>query len=238
LPAHRIETPAGREVQLHGKIDRVDLHERGETFSVSDYKLATGPLALDRVLHGLSLQLLVYLMVVQEGAEQLVGHSLTPAAAFFLQLLRSHQSVDHPNEAKAPDHPDFHLRHKPRGIMDARAVRSFDGSTQNGYSPVAQFFLKTDGELGMRHNSDVADETEFTALLAHVQKRIGQLADQLITGEIGIKPYWIARETPCPRCPYRSVCRFEPGIDQYNILPAMKREDVLKKITEGAGDGG
>jgi ATP-dependent helicase/nuclease subunit B len=238
LPAHRIATPRGQEVQLRGKIDRVDLHEGQPAFTVADYKLFAGPLALDRVLHGLSLQLLVYLLVVQEGSEQLVGHQLTPAAAFFLQLLRSHQSVDHPGEAKAPDHPDFHLRHKPRGIMDAGAVRSFDAGTQNGYSPVAQFYVKTDGELGMRHASDVADESEFTALLLHVEKRIGELADGLISGDIRIEPYWIGRETPCPHCEFRSVCRFEPGIDKYHVLRTMKREDVLKMVTDGGDDAG
>ena len=90
----------------------------------------------------------------------------------------------------------------------------------------------------MRNASDVADESEFAALLAHVRKRIGQLADELISGQIGIKPYWIARQTPCPRCPYRSVCRFEPGIDSYHVLPAMKREDALKAIAERGNDGG
>jgi ATP-dependent helicase/nuclease subunit B len=236
LPAHRIATPAGQEVHLRGQIDRVDLNDKRGAFTVSDYKLAAGALQLDHVYHGLSLQLLTYLLVVRENGQQLAERKLTPAAAFFLQLLRSPQSVDHPSEAKAPDHPDFHLRVKPRGIIDVRAVHSLDAGMTEGSSQVISAFIKKDGQAGNRQNTDVAEEAEFTALLQHVEKRLGQLADQIIAGGIGISPYWINRETPCSRCEYRGVCRFEPGINQYHVLTGMKREEVLQKLTGGNGE--
>ena len=122
LPAHVVTTPAGRRVELRGRVDRVDLHEGGASFVVADYKLRPDGLALDRVYHGLSLQLLAYLLVVQAGGERLTGRPLAPAAALLLGLLRSPETVPHPDKAKSPDDPDFHLRHKPRGLIDARAV--------------------------------------------------------------------------------------------------------------------
>lgn len=233
LPAHRVTTATGQEVHLRGQIDRVDLNDKGGAFTVSDYKLAAGALQLDHVYHGLSLQLLTYLLVVQENGPQLVGHKLTPAAAFFLQLLRSPKAVDHPNDAKASDHPDFHLQIKPRGIIDTRAIHSLDTSMTEGASQVVSAHIKKDGQPGNRHNTDVANEVEFNALLQHVEKRLGQLAEQIMAGAIGISPYWMNRETPCPRCEYRSVCRFEPGINQYRILGGMGREEVLQKVSGG-----
>ena len=89
LPAYQLETPKGQVAQLHGQIDRVDFNDKKAAFVVVDYKMAVGALAMDRVYHGLSLQLLTYLLVIQANGEQLAGRQLTPAAAFLLQLLRS-----------------------------------------------------------------------------------------------------------------------------------------------------
>jgi ATP-dependent helicase/DNAse subunit B len=38
-------------------------------------------------------------------------------------------------------------------------------------------------------------------------------------------------ETPCPRCEYRSVCRFEPS-QGYRMLPKMDRPTVLANVAE------
>jgi ATP-dependent helicase/nuclease subunit B len=237
LPAHQITTPTGATLQLRGQIDRVDLHRKGGAFTVSDYKLGAGPLSLDRVYHGLSLQLLTYLLVIQANGEALAGRKLTPAAAFVLQLLRSPQAIDHPDEAMAPDHPDFHLQVKPRGIIDARAVDSLDNGAQGGRSSVISVYVKKDNTLGFRQTTDTAEPSEFNAILRHVEKRLGELADQIIAGKIGVQPYWINRKTPCPNCEFRSICRFEPTINKYNILPGIKRDEVLKMLTSGGRDG-
>jgi len=211
LPAYRVTTPAGEQVQLHGKIDRVDLNDKKAGFVVADYKLSAGALALDRVYHGLSLQLLMYLLVVQANGQQLVGHKLTPAAAFLLQLLRSPQAVDHPSEAIAPEDPKYHLQVKPRGVIEARAIKSLDQQFTEGASEVIGAYVKKDGQLGNRHNTDVAEQAEFEALLKLVQTRLGELADQVISGDISVSPYMIGRQTPCSRCEFRSVCRFGTG---------------------------
>jgi ATP-dependent helicase/nuclease subunit B len=231
LPAHRIGTPGGHEVRLRGQIDRVDLHANGRAFTIVDYKLGAGPLMLDRVYHGLSLQLLAYVLVVQAGGEKLAGHKMSPAAAFLMRLLRSPMSVDHPEDVPGADHPDFHLRVKPRGIIDARATGSLDTATDKGFSPVFQFHINKDGRLGRQRSSDTADQAEFAALLRHVERRIGEMADRIVGGDISIRPYWISRQTPCPRCAYRSVCRFEPGSDRYRMLQPMPRDEVLAKVT-------
>jgi len=237
LPAYRLVTPGGNEVLLHGKIDRVDLHQSDGTFAVADYKTRGGMMALDRVFYGLSLQLLTHLLVVQENGEKIAGRKIEPAAAFFLQLLRLPTMVDHPSEAMAADHPDFHLRLKPRGLVNAPAVGSFDSKLIEGHSATVAAYVKKDGQFGFRDRSDVADESEFSGLLKHVRWKLGELADRLIGGDVSIRPYWINRQTPCANCEFRGVCRFEPGINQYNVLNGMKRDEVLVKLSEEATDG-
>ena len=232
LPPLTVTTPAGRTVQLHGRIDRVDVNEKQTAFTVADYRLAPASLPLDKVYYGLTLQLLTYLLVVRAGANELVGRAMTPAAALLLGLLRSPGSVLHPDDAMSPDDVDFHLRHKPRGLLDERAVDSLDGGGIGGSSPVVAAYRKKDGGFGNRHNTDVAAAAEFAGLLSTVERRLGQAADRILDGDVAVRPYLLGRQSPCPRCEYRTVCRFEPGVNGYRVLTPLRREDVLAKVVE------
>ena len=239
LPALRIATPGGAEVLLHGKIDRVDLLPGGTEFAVYDYKLGADALALGRVYHGLSLQLLTYLLVLQANGQDLTDRPLTPAAAFYLQLSRRLGDVDHPSEALDPANPRFHLRCKPRGVFDGKYFPALDKGYQggDGWSEVVAARVNADGQFGDRNKSDVADPAEFAALLGYVRRRVGELADQILAGVVDIAPYRINRESPCPRCAYRGVCRFEPDINRYHFLTPLNREGVFRKLTEGTSEG-
>lgn len=235
LPAFNLKTPAGRDVFLHGKIDRVDLVEGGAQFAVIDYKLTGRPLALDRVYHGISLQLLTYLLVLDVEGERMFGRKLNPSAAFYVKLLRSLEQVNHPDDAPHPDDATFDLKEKPRGIFDGDCIDHLDDDCAGGgSSDVVQLFVKNDGSFGHLDRTDVADRGAFAALLAHVRTRVGELADQIIGGHVDITPYRINKLTPCPQCEFRAVCRFDPGVNRYHTLPAMKRSEVFDRLTEGA----
>ncbi len=234
LSALSVITPAGDEVRLSGRIDRVDTHQEAGTFVVADYKFSTGPLALDKVYHGLSLQLLTYLLVVQAGGERLAGRPLTPAAAFLLPLLRSPETVDHPSKSTDPEDPSFHLRVRARGLVNAKAIADLDTALTAGQSEVLQVYVNKGGDLGRLGSSDSASEAELAALLKHVETRLGELADQVLQGDVAARPFMIGDTTPCPHCEYRAVCRFEPGINHYRMLPSMKREQVLLTVSGAA----
>ncbi|MGB7161212.1 MAG: PD-(D/E)XK nuclease family protein [Tepidisphaeraceae bacterium] len=234
IPAFQLRTPAGREVFLHGKIDRVDLVEGGAQFAVIDYKLTGRPLALDRVYHGISLQLLTYLLVLQAEGERVFGRTLTPAAAFYVKLLRSLDDVKHPDFAPAPHDPAFDLKEKPRGIFDGACIDHLDDNCAGGGpSEVVQLYVKKDGTFGNLDRTDVAEREAFASLLSHVRRRVGEMADQIIAGQVDITPYRINKVTPCPSCEFRAVCRFDPGVNRYHNLQPMKRSEVFERLTRG-----
>jgi ATP-dependent helicase/nuclease subunit B len=237
LPAYRVATPHGHEIVLSGKIDRVDVIENEAAFAVIDYKLSGRPLALGRVYHGLSLQLLTYLLVLQNAGEQLEGKKITPVAAFYSQLLRSLESVDHPEDGSKPSDPLFALKIKPRGIFDTGYIGAIDAELSGGKSEVVAAHIKADGEFGYRDTSDVATPEEFAALLKFVERKIAQLADEIIEGNISIRPYRIGRQSPCPYCEFRPVCRFDVSVNRYNPLPSMKRTAVLLEVLKGGENG-
>src|SRR5688500_20374925 len=98
-PAYEIETPSGKRVQLHGKIDRIDLIHDRAAFAVIDYKLRGNSLELQRVYHGLSLQLLTYLLVLQSAGGSIKGKRLTPIAAYYVKLIVGQEKCNHPDDA-------------------------------------------------------------------------------------------------------------------------------------------
>jgi len=71
-----------------------------------------------------------------------------------------------------------------------------------------------------------------------VRGQLGALADGVLSGEVGVTPYRLNLDTPCPGCGYRSVCRFDPAVNRYHHLAPMSKEQVLDKVTEGAPEGG
>jgi ATP-dependent helicase/nuclease subunit B len=238
LPPLEITTPKGRKVLLHGKIDRVDINASAGDVAVVDYKLSGRNLRLVQVAHGLSLQLLTYLLVLQSSGDKLFGRPLTPAAAFYVHLLRKIDPFAHPTDAKQPTEPSFHLRVKPRGIFDARVLPELDNAFEFGKSDVVAAFRKQDGQLGRPDHSDVAAGEEFAAMLRYVRRRIGELADEIAAGGIAIEPYRMGTLTPCPNCEFQSVCRFDASINTYHHVQPMSRSVALQLFKEKAGGDG
>jgi ATP-dependent helicase/nuclease subunit B len=239
LPAYQMKTPRKNVLQLNGKIDRVDVIQDQAAFAVIDYKLSGSSLSLDRVYHGLSLQLLTYLLVLQANGDKLAGKNLTPAAAFYVKLLRQLDEVKHPDEAMPPEDEKFDLQIKPRGLIHRNFLSAIDENLGPGQrSDVVQAAIKQDGELGFKKSTDTAEADEFAALLRHVEKRIGELGDQIISGRIDVSPYRMGLVTPCPYCEYRPVCRFDVLTNRYHHLTVLGREAVLEKLTSGEDQGG
>lgn len=231
LPPLQLTTPAGNAVSLRGKIDRVDIDLERARFSVIDYKLRGDALVLGSVYHGLMLQLLTYLLVLESHGEKLAGKPITPAAALYVKLLRSIESIRDPNEAPDPETPDFHAKTKPRGLIDFGAATALDASLASSQESAALAIkTKKDGGLCANGNDAVLPE-HFQALVAWVSDKIIALSDQIIAGEISVAPYVIAGDTPCATCPYLRVCRFDRLINGYRPLERLTRSEALARIT-------
>jgi ATP-dependent helicase/nuclease subunit B len=225
VPPVVVKTASGSEAAVHGSIDRVDALPDGSAVAAYDYRLGSRSLSLQEVYYGLSLQLLTGLLALGAAGRR-------PAAAFYLQTTRGISPVKHPDDALPPDDPKHLLRVKPRGVVEARSVNALDSSLgAGGKSDVIQVTINKDGTFGNRRASDVAEPAEFEALLAHVGKKLGELADGVLSGEVDVHPYRIGTDTPCPACGYRSVCRFEPAADRYRNLAPMGKEEVLGRLT-------
>ena len=225
-----LKTPKGRTVYLRGYIDRVDVAELGDALlgAVIDYKRTTQRrLNFSQVYHGLSLQLVGYLLALQQSGESLTGRPIRPVAAFYLPLLEPYKSVPHPEVEKASS---FQCR----GIAETAALPVLDETVQPGGK--SEFFsaaLKKDGQPHSR--SDLATPEQLSALMQHVGRRMGELADELLDGNVSVSPYRLNRQIPCSFCEYQSVCRYEIQTQPPRALESLSKTEVLKRL-EGAVD--
>lgn len=227
LGALEITTPSGKLLKLQGKIDRVDWVEHELRVAVYDYKMRGKKLELKRVLNGLTLQLLAYLLVLdQQGAQLSGGRRLTPAGAFYVQLLRGMQSAKVPGEPLADDE----IQAIPQGVFHDDALGLFDSRIRPGEkSKAVNAKLNQDGSIAASSNAAMTQE-ELAALLDKVRTIMAGLAEDLLSGNVETKPYRLNKSTPCEYCEFRSLCRIDPLLNHYKTITRTREADLRKEL--------
>jgi len=228
-----LSTPGGRTILLRGRIDRVDIAELGSELlgAVIDYKRTTERrLDLTEVYHGLALQLVGYLLALKQTGQSLTGRPIRPVAALYLPLLEPYQAVAHPSREKK-------TTYKWRGLVDASALETLDETVEPGQwsNYLSAWISKKTGEPHAK--SDLARRDQLSALMAHVGRRMGELADQLLDGNIKVEPYRLRRRMPCTYCQYRPVCRYEIETQPPRTLePFSSKAEVLQRVAQEQPD--
>ena len=233
MPALVLSTPKGRSVELRGVIDRVDLVEHGGEMLgiVIDYKgTRDKQLRLSEVYYGSALQLLTYLIAIEEFGAQLAGQPIRPAAALYVSLAARYHPVDHPDDVSRETAQVGTYR--PRGLILADVVDALDEPGQADWSANYGLYRKKNGEFGHDNTTDWAPATAFEALLRHTRRKLGELADGVLDGMVAAQPYRLNGASPCKYCAMKSVCRFEVGITEIRYLPSMKRTHVMEILTQ------
>jgi len=245
LPALRLPLPDGRVVTVRGKIDRVDLLPAGKhTLAVVfDYKRKLRQrLRLDEAYHGLSLQLLTYLLVIRDGNLKHEGVQVVPGGAFYLPLLGSYTSVDHPDEADDPAFRPF-APYKPRGVLDFDWIDQLDpkSTEKSGWSEVFQLFRKKrdddddgaegGGDLGNIESSDAVPAGALSALLDRTRETMTELAERWLDGDIRVLPARRGHDIACSNCSYQGICRIETATRQTRPLETLSRQEVIDRVT-------
>ena len=127
MPPLSIQTPAGAELNVLGRIDRIDRLPDSQNAIAIDYKLGGQTLSLQDAYHGLSLTLLADLLALQGDGKSPTEPALTPVAAFYVQMLRSFNDVDHPDELRTPPTSDIICGSSSRNLRGRCAGRHRSG---------------------------------------------------------------------------------------------------------------
>jgi ATP-dependent helicase/nuclease subunit B len=227
LPAWRLDFADGKALLLRGRIDRVDLcrvPETGETLAVVvDYKSSPRKLEPLKVAHGLQLQLLSYLNVLQAqrnaaGSSSLFPSTLRPAGVFYVNLHRASASGGTRAEALAENDASRRAAYQHTGRFDFAQLNHFDRQTTGGPSGQFRYKINKDGQPAKRGN-EALPTVEFTALLAQVESSLRRLGADIFAGDIRVAPVRLsASQCACDRCEFRPICRFDPWTEPFRKL--------------------
>jgi len=226
---YKIGLSGGRVLRLDGKIDRLDIAnvDAKSKAVVFDYKRREKSFSWSQLLYGLDMQLPIYMLAVRSASDaegDVVG-------AFYMPVEVSPRKStldDLPSKTESFDY-------KATGIFNGKFAGVLD-KTASKDSNYYNFYVTKDGEpYGNYGNRGVLKPNDFEKVLRFTEKRTVELAEEILSGKIDAKPYRLSQKSPCSYCKYKSVCRFDWQINDYNPLKSLGKLTVLEKM--GAGDG-
>ncbi|CAM4309778.1 helicase-exonuclease AddAB subunit AddB [Paenibacillus alkaliterrae] len=236
LPSLRIPLPGGGEMEIIGRIDRVDAaeSEQGLLLRVMDYKSSSTQLRLEEVAYGLSLQMLTYLDVLVTHASEWLGQQASPAGVLYFHVhnpLMVLTNSIHPSEVNNK----LLKRFKMRGLVtaDADTVHLMDDELDTGYSELLPVALKRDGSF--YSSSSVVTNEQWDVLRHSVRNTIARIGSSIQAGEVSIEPYRIGAKSPCQFCDYKAVCQFDVQFEgnEYRKLNKHSKEQIWQQLEEG-----
>ncbi|SFD37457.1 DNA helicase/exodeoxyribonuclease V, subunit B [Lentibacillus persicus] len=228
-----LKLPNGYELMLRGRIDRVDKAESAEGLflRIIDYKSSEKGLSLLEVYYGLALQMLAYLDVVLSQSEQWLGVKASPAGVLYFHVHNPMLS-DAMNLSDNEIEKKLFKKYKMQGLLlsDQELIRQMDTSLESGVSDIIPAGLKKDGDF--RKGSRIADQETFRSLQNHIHHLMMQAGLDMTSGGVHLNPYQHKQQTACTFCSFRSVCQFDPTLEEnnYRKLTDMKDEEILDML--------
>lgn len=243
LRAMRIPLSAEEEIQLKGRIDRIDLCEDGDLLylKIIDYKTGKTKFDLTELYYGLQLQLVVYLdAAVEKVQRRFPDKKIVPAGLFYYNIddpMAERKEKEDEELTKAEILKKLRMnglvngRPKVLSHLDHRLGFGEGGTVESEVIPVA---LKND-EL-VERKSSAAGEAHFEALGAFVNRKLKTMGKEILDGKISISPYKNGSRTSCDYCPYHSVCGFDLKTEGFAFrrFDALAPEEIWEEI-EAAG---
>lgn len=228
-----VTTDDGRRVEIIGKIDRVDIMKNpdGTYVRIIDYKSSVKNIDLNQVASGLQLQLLTYLN------ETCKVEDFIPAGVLYFNLTNPTIGTDK-NLTDEEVEEKIRQEFKMKGLIlaDVNIIKKMDTNIENepkGISKIIPATIKKDGEISDRGTSAVTKE-QFNYLQKYMEKIIKQISEEILQGNIEVKPYYNAstKKTPCEYCKYKSICRFDENTknNEYKYISKLNKEAVLEMI--------
>lgn len=228
LPGWIIPLDGGGELELRGRIDRVDVRHSPEgatQFIVMDYK--SSPQKPDRVKieNGLQLQLIAYAAALRDikaaaGALLPAGRPLLPVGAFYIPLKAKAAIAKTRGEALDKEGEEVFPH---AGLFDLSALGHFDSCP--GGQPSGQFqYRLTKAGAPFKGSFNALPAGQFQEWLDRVRALLAEFASRVLSGDIAVSPYRQKAHIPCGLCAHRGVCRTDPWEQSYRALAATGPE--------------
>ena len=228
LGEYRIGLSDKRVLYLGGKIDRVDIAEIDgvKTATIFDYKRRTKWFGWSQFYYGLDMQLPIYMLAVRNASERQCKVDKV-AGAFFMPVEVSPMKTTLEGLTEAAES----FGYKARGIFDGAFSQKIDSGLERGWRKFYSFRITAkDAQYGNYGISNALKPEDFENVLKFAEEKMAELAEEIVSGRIDVGPYRLGGESPCRWCKYKSVCRFDWQINEYNFLESLGKAEVLDRI--------
>ena len=193
-------------LDLSGRIDRIDLSGDGKHFLIVDYKTGNATLKLEKIFHGLSLQLAVYL----NAAKNLPEVSGREGVAMLYCLLRI------PNSGGLTDKE---AADKAADELKMPGLIRVDESIRNAVDSTGNF-------VDFKKNN-LASSDELKTIVDYADKVLNATAAKILDGCIDVKPVKFSGDDACKYCVFSALCDFDRAVNETVTPVKAKREELL-----------
>jgi len=200
-------------IALRGIIDRIDM--TSSAFRIVDYKSSAKQLKTSKVLGGLQLQLLTYLIITSKL------FSKTPVGAFYLSMRNLDVSIPRYKFVKK-DSFDFDFELSEAEIIKKHRLTGWF------FVEKAQMFRSKDYVQGLINDQNVAKRYKYDLLKVEelFTEIYSYLVNELSLGQIQRRP----TESACKYCDYASICWYKGKV--YDPLAISDIDISLNKEVE------
>lgn len=223
----------GGTIQIRGSIDRVDtLEKNGQKYvRVVDYKSGNKLFSLSDIMHGLNLQMFVYLFSLTEDKSS--SYSGIPAGVLYMHSSRNVFNFDSRKEAESSIYSQELSSFKMKGIVlsdyDGEIAVAMEHELNGKYIPVK---MKKSGEL----TGQLASLQELGQIHKKINSLIAQMGMDLHMGKIGRNPVKNKNhKNTCDFCDYTDVCANAKNIEN-RIVPDISDSEVKEILAKEYGD--
>ncbi len=205
-------TAGGVTISVSGFVDRVDGYEKdGRLYlRVVDYKTGRKSFDLTQVWNGLGLQMLLYLFALEERGEAFYGLPVEGAGVLYLPardaVIKGSRNMSGEAWRKALDKE---LRRSGLVLDDPEILNAMEPAGEGGYRFLPLRVSKKTGEIT---GDALASAERLGRLGQHIQKILGDICQELASGNIAADPFWRGPDqNACRFCEYAEACCFEEG---------------------------
>ena len=211
----------GEKMFFSGVVDRLDSIEDDENkyLKIIDYKSGKQKFDFAKIFHGLQMQLIIYMNAMMELYEKKTGKRVYPAGMFYFHMDDPIVNVEHENEAEHKILKDL----KMSGVVneDFQLIDHMEYTGSEGYLTLPVRATKN----GYDKRSSVLNTTQLFNLGRIVEKKMTELGNSLMHGDISIKPYEYEGRKPCEYCEFKNICAYEDGVDQVEKIKKVSLEE-------------
>lgn len=224
----QLQLENGKKIEITGKIDRIDTAktEKGTYVRIIDYKSSAKNIDLNEVYAGIQIQLLTYMDAVCKEED------LQSAGVFYFSLLEQMVKTEKRiTEEQIEEEIRKNFKMKGLILADVKVIQMQDKNLTSGVSKIIPAGITTAGAINESKTNGV-DQEEFEILQQYIHQTIKQIAKEILSGKIDLKPYYKKGETPCQYCTYQAICGFNPNQSNngYSYIENKTKEDIILKM--------